>query len=183
MRPFYTLLMLLAVVFVSCNKDLSYEGGYIPPVEPPVVEPPVEEPPVLSDSDNFKQFLVDFNFQLRDFYSDIAIDFNEEDNQTLSETDLWHYVPQYLRDDVNDFDEDGTVSINQHQVKKPGFDDDMLIRSYSVGEDENGVFITFLDSDYNPLSYRVAEIGEDYFILSIEWTQGAVLYSRFEKVE
>ncbi len=178
MRPFYTLLMLLAVVVVSCNKDLSYEGGYIPPVEPPV-----EEPPVLSDSDDFKEFLIRFNFQLRDFYSDIAIDFNEEDNQTLSEINLWHYVPQYLRDDINSFEEDGTVIIDQHLVKKSGFDDDILIRSYSIGEDANGVFIVFLDSDYNPLSYRVAEIGEDYFILSVEWTQGATLYSRFEIID
>ncbi len=183
MRPLYTLLTVLAFVFTSCNKDLSYEGGYIPPVEPPVVEPPVVEPPVLSDFDHFKQLILDFDFQLRDFYSNIPIDFIEDDNQNLSETNLWHYVPDYLKDDINSFDEAGIATINQFSIKKPGIDEDIFTRTYSIEEIGNNVFITFLDADYTALQYKVSEIGSDYFILSIEWSQGATLHSRFEKAD
>ncbi|MBO9571268.1 MAG: hypothetical protein J7497_03545 [Chitinophagaceae bacterium] len=179
MRPFYTLLLPFTLLFVSCEKDYSYEGGTpIPPVTPPVVVPPV-----VSEIDQFKQILTDNKFQLRAFYSDIPIDFNPDDNQVNLETDLWQHVAFYLKDDVNTFYENGEVKIEQNHYKRPGLDDAELTRQYAITEDSDGLILMFLDATYNPLQYRIAEVGDNYFILSVEWTPGVTVYSRFEAVE
>lgn len=178
MRPLYTLIFASTLLFISCDKDLSYEGGYIPPV----VEPPVVVPPVLTTGEKLQELFADYEFQLRAFYSDIPINFNPSDPNGVPETDLFHYVPAYLKDDANTFTENGEVIIEQNAAKKPGLPAATLTRAYSIGEDTNGYFIVFLDASYNPLQYRIAEVGEDYFILSVDGGNGATLYSRFEKL-
>ena len=186
MRSFYALLFpVVMLLFVSCEKELSYEGGFVPPPPPPpTVTPPIEEPPVeLTDEEKFKQVLADNKFQLRAFYSDIPVDYNERDSQVKQETDLWPYVAPYLKDDVNTFSgSDDNVTIEQNAKKRPGLTDSLITRQYSLGSDDDGMYMIFLDYEYNPLQYRVHETGDDYFILSIKWNQGATLFSRFEKI-
>lgn len=179
MRPLYTLIFASTLLFISCDKDRSYEGGYIPPTEPPVVVPPVV-PPVLTNEEKLKELFADYEFQLRAFYSDIPINFNDPNG--TPETDLFHYVPSYLKDDANTFTENGEVIIEQNTVKRPGQPDATLTKHYTIGEDANGYFIDFLDATYNPLQYRIAEVGEDYFILSVDGPDGSTLFSRFEKI-
>jgi len=151
-------------------------------VPPPTTTPPVTPPVELTDEEKFKQVLTENKFQLRAFYSDVAIDYNEDDSQVLQETDLWHYVAPYLKDDVNTFFANDDVVIQQNEKKKPGLADSLVTRQYSIGTDSDGMYIIFLDYAYESLKYKVHEVGDDYFILSIKWTQGATLFSRFEKV-
>lgn len=179
MRSFYALLIPVALfVLTSCEKELSYEGGLVPPPTTPPVTPPVE----LTDEEKFKQVLTENKFQLRAFYSDVAIDYNEDDSQVLHETDLWRYVASYLKDDVNTFFANGELTIQQNEKKKPGLADSLVTRQYSIGTDSGGMYMIFLDYAYEPLKYQVYEVADDYFILAIKWTQGATLFSRFEKV-
>ncbi len=182
MRPFYALFLPLALfLLISCEKELSYEGGAVSP--PPPVVPPVVPPVELTEEEKFKQVLFDGEFQLRDFYSEVPIDYNERDGQVILETDLWHYVIGYLKDDANTFSASSeNVVIAQNQEKKSGLPDETITRNYAVGTDDNGLYLTFLDYKYEPLPYRVHEFGDDYFILSVEWKDGIKLFSRFERV-
>jgi hypothetical protein len=182
MRSFYALLIPVALfVLTSCEKELSYEGGLVPP--PPTVPPPVPPPAEPTEEEKFATLLADNKFQLRAFYSNIPIDYNEGDAEIKQETDLWNYVAPYLKDDVNTFSgSSDDVTIEQNERKRPGLADSLLTRQYTIGTDEEGMYIIFLDYQYNPLQYRVHEFGEDYFILSIAGSQGATLFSRFEMI-
>jgi hypothetical protein len=185
MKPLYALLIPFALTFLaSCDKDYSYEGGFKPttPVKP--TEPPViidTPPPPMSDAERLKALLLSGNFQLKAFYSDIPIDQNTTDNEVKQETDLWPYVAPWLVDDVDAFTEN-TVTITQNSVKRPLLADPTVIRNYSINTDEDRLYIIFLDYLYDPLTYRVHEIGEDYFILAVPGPQSSTLYSRFERV-
>lgn len=177
LRLFGLTLAVLAVLFSNCGKELSLEL-YEPPPPPVIPDPPDPEPLTAED---LKNMLIEGRFQLRAFYSDIPVDYNSADSEIKEETDLWEYVIYYLKDDVNLFHA-GEVVIEQHESKAPGQSDDTLTRTYLVEENSEGIFMTFLDYQYDPLVYRVHEFGDDYFILSIEWEQGATLFSRFELV-
>ena len=97
----YSLLLLfVAVVFTACQKELSFENGLNS------VEPSKE---------------ISRKYQLRDFYSDIPVDFNEQDDTVKSETALWSYVKDYIKDDVDEFFNDSTlVRVFQNDIKMPG---------------------------------------------------------------
>src|SRR5688572_11809148 len=91
-------------------------------------------------------------FQLKSFYSDIPIDFIETDDEIKSETDLWAYVKDYLKDDVNIFGDNNTdVQIYQNDKKMPGLDDSILYRTYFIGTDADGKYMRFLGPDYTQL--------------------------------
>lgn len=175
MKPVYALSLSLALLlFASCNKDLSYEGGAVPP--------PVKPPITRSGEDQFKDFLAGKKFQLRAFYSDKPIDYKDDDSIYSQETDLWPYVAGYLVDDVNTFFANGTIDIQQNSRKKPGLPDEDLMRNYSVGTNEDGLYMDFLDYQYNPLQYHLSEYADGYFVLAVKWKDGATLFSRFEQI-
>jgi hypothetical protein len=157
----YSLVLLTAcLIFASCKKEFSLEN-YQP-------AQPVKEVR---------------NYQLRAFYSDIPIDFIEYDNEVRSETDLWVYVKDYLKDDINEFHMDSTlVLIHQNDVKIPGNDEAVLTKSYIIGNDSEGMYMQFLGPEYEPLRYRLLEMNENYFIVYVKWRQGSTVYSRFERV-
>jgi len=122
-------------------------------------------------------------FQLKAFYSDIPIDFIENDDIIKSESDLWAYVNDYVKDDVNLFTDNNTdVQVYQNDKKLPGLDDAILYRTYFIGSDSEGSYMRYLAPDYTPLRYRLNEMTDDYFILSVKWKHGATVYSRFERI-
>jgi hypothetical protein len=184
MKPLYTLLIPAAIVFfVSCEKDYSYEGGNLPntvPVDTPVVDTPIVTPP-LSDAEKLKLLLLSGDFELKAFYSDIPIDYNTDDAEVKQETNLWPYMAPWLIDDVFDYTE-AEVIITQNSVKRPQNNDPTVTRNYEIGTDDDGVYLVFLDYLYDPLTYRVHEIGDDYYILAVPGPQGSTLYTRFEKI-
>lgn len=132
-----------------------------------LVHPPVKPP---------------LKFQLKAFYSDVPIDFDDTDGSPEKETDLWSYVQDYIKDDIYVLLEDGTVEVHQNQKKMPGTSDDVLFRKYSYGSDDGGNFMKFLSSTYEEVKYRLYEKADDHFIISLKWKGGAHVYSKFERV-
>jgi hypothetical protein len=163
----YSVIALILFSLTSCEKELSLELATITPVKE------VE----------LQDFILDKKFRLVDFYSGIPIDYVQNDDTVKQETNLWPYASEYLKDDDNIFDPNGTdVTINQNISTIPGNDAPVLHRKYSIIKDNNGVHLTFLDYQYNPLMYDLYKIGADYFILSVEWKPGVTLYSKFEVI-
>jgi hypothetical protein len=157
-------IFIVSMIFGSCAKELSLENGK--PAEPILPEKEISR-----------------KYQLRAFYSDIPIDFVENDDEIKSETNLWPYVYDYIRDDINEFFNDSTlVLIHQNDIRIPGIDDNVLEKYYSIGTDSEGAYMKFLGPEYETLRYRLQEINEDYFIIFLKWKHGATIYSRFERV-
>jgi hypothetical protein len=178
----YVIFVFIALVLLaSCSKDLSQEGPIavipvVPPdtlVTPPdIPDTPVTPPPVKPQ----------LKFQLKAFYSDVPIDFDDKDGSTVKETDLWAYVQDYIKDDIDVLLEDGTVEVHQNQKKMPGVPDDVLIRQYSFGSDEGGDYMKFLSPTYEEVKYRLYEKTDDHFVIGLKWKSGAHVFSRFERV-
>jgi len=161
---FSLLTLVIGILLVGCQKELSLElsSEYI------------------KQANELKELVKGKPFRLVDFYSNIPIDYIEDDGEVKLETDLWGYVSGYLRDDRYLLYDDYTLDIIQNDLKIPGSAEEVLSRTYAIGTDANGVFMRFLDYRYNALTYRLHETSEDHFILSISWSQGATLYSRYE---
>lgn len=175
MKIVFSTLAVCLVVVASCKKELSLEGQL------PAVPPPVE--PEKTRLEQFVHLLTSDGFQLRAFYADKPIDYNESDAEIRQETDLWRYASDYLKDDVDLFDASGsTVRIEQHEKKRSGLPDDVLVRRYAVTEESGNISLQFLDYRYEPLTYHLDNFGEGYFVVSVPGPQGSTLYSRFEKV-
>lgn len=161
----YSVIAAALLAFSSCGKELSLELGDVNAVK----------------EKQFRDIIVMKKFQLKAFYSDMPIDYDEKDDTVKQETNLWPYVSNYLKDDYNYFQVNGSdVTIIQNALKMPGLTDSILSKKYFVTKDDNGVHIDFLDYQYHPLKYDISKVGTDYFILSIKWKQGSTLFSRFE---
>jgi len=130
----------------------------------------------------FKTTLDLKHFRLVDFYSDKPIDYVTTDTEIKSETDLRIYIKPYLLDDDNYFDNESGVVITQNQQKKPGLNDAVLTRNYSVSSDENGVYLDFLDYDYNPIKYKLGEYSTAVFTIYLDWPGGVKIFSKFERL-
>ena len=151
-------LLLICAFFVACDKDLSLENAQ--------VEKVVRK------------------YQLRAFYSDVPVDFVESDDVIKQETDLWVYVKEYLKDDVNIFSEsDSSVVIHQNEIKIPGNEEPLLFKDYYIGTDAEGTFMKFLGPSYEPLVYRLVEMTENYILVYVVWKDDVKIYSRFERVQ
>ncbi len=172
MKPLnYSAIAIILLSLVSCSKEYSLESGK--PIDINAIK-----------VDQFNSLIVEKKVQLKAFYSDTPIDYNETDNVVKEETDLWPYVSSWLKDDFTSFGSNGSsVTVEQNTVKMPGLNDDILHRSYTITKEDDGVYITFLDYQYQPLKYELYKVGVDYFILSIKWNNGATLFSRFELVK
>jgi hypothetical protein len=158
-------LCIVVLAATACEKELSLEGGY--PKVDPLPQIPIDTAPV---------------FQLTAFYSDIPIDFNESDSVVKSETDLWAYVLDYIKDDYHVFRNDSTVEVLQNNIKWSGDTSSMLVRQYQLGQDNLGDYMIYLSPEYEQTKYRLSEWSEDYFVISVKWKYGASLYSRFDRV-
>jgi hypothetical protein len=158
--------------FAACKKELSLENAQN---ENPVPPPPPPPPPPVKQT---------HKYQLKAFYSDIPIDFDETDDIVKSETDLWAYVYDYVKDDVNEFTDDSKeLLIYQGEIKYPGNDSTVLQRTYFIGNDEEGQYMRFLSPEYEALRYRLLEIDDEHFIIYLKWKHGSTVYSRFERVD
>ena len=155
-------LLIILLAFTACQKELSFENTKPGPVDPKEISR---------------------KYQLRDFYSDIPIDFNEYDDVVKSETNLWSYVNEYIKDDIDEFFADSTlIRVYQNDIKMPGNDSATMDRYYFIGTDSEGQYMKFIGPEYEPLKYRLQEINEDYFIIYLKWKHGSTIYSRFERI-
>jgi len=165
MKTIVTLRFALFLVFIglistSCNK------------------PSKEEEKKAAE---FRAFSTSKKFKVISFYADKPVDYDESDNIVKQETDLWAYVKEYIRDDVN-FVMDNQVQIEQNAIKYPGTDAVTLMRQFNVGSDRTGAYLEFVDYFYEPLRYKLFEFKENYFILYIDFKGGAKLFSKYELI-
>ena len=151
------------ILLAGCRKEVS-----------------VELPQTHVDKANeFKKAVDQRKFRLTAFYSDVPIDYVEDDAEVKRETNLWGYVSGYLKDDIMLFRNDTDVDVDQNLIKMPGEATQILQRKYIIRADADGAYMKFLDYQYNPLEYHLHEITNDYFILYLPWKPGINLYSRF----
>src|SRR5687767_10585351 len=97
-------------------------------------------------AEEFKALVVSKQFRLSEYYSDIPIDYVEDDTEVKAETDLWGYVSFWIKDDLNVFDvNSGKVTVTQGANKYSGISEDVFVRDFSIGADKDGPYIQFLN--------------------------------------
>jgi hypothetical protein len=133
-------------------------------------------------ANEFKAFTSAKKFKIVSFYSDKPVDYEENDTEVKAETELWPYVKDYVRDDINRVVDNGQVHIDQMAIKYFGEDEGTLIRPFSVVSDRTGAYLNFVDYFYNPLRYKLHEFKDDYFIIYIEFRGGARIFSKYQLV-
>jgi len=135
-------------------------------------------------AEQFKAFVGEKKFQVKEYYSDKAIDYVEDDTEIKEETELFKYVSPWIKDDYNVFDVSAnTVTITQNAVKMEGLPDEVFTRNFDIGADKDGAYFNFLNYQYNPLKYRLVEFADNYFLVYADWHSGAKVFTRFEVVE
>ena len=117
------------------------------------------------------------------FYSDKPIDYITNDNEVKSETDLWIYVKDYIKDDINLFNENGKVTIFQNASKQPGNEASTITAAYGAMVVGDEVKFNFVDYNYVATQYRLEQFDNAYFTVYVDGPSGSKLYSKFARVE
>ena len=133
-------------------------------------------------ANEFKAFTSAKKFKIVSFYADKPIDYEDNDTEVKSETELWPYVKEYIRDDINRVADNGQVHIDQMAIKYAGHDEATLTRPFNVLSDRTGAYLEFVDYFYEPLRYKLLEFKEDYFIIYIDFRDGARIFSKYQLV-
>ena len=169
MKRSITALPLLVLVFlsVSCSKSGNNANNDVQ----------------KKKAEDLAAYLLNKNFQPTAFYSDHPIDFDQSDNVVKQETDLWGYVRPYIKDDLNSFEANGVLVVNQGALTIAGSDSAQLHRIYSISYDNNNVYLHFVDYNYEPLQYTLSQFDDTGLVLYVTWDldPAVKLYSRFER--
>ncbi|HTE33530.1 MAG TPA: hypothetical protein VK666_24280 [Chryseolinea sp.] len=168
----FTTLVFASLIFVaalpSCKKDSD--------------TPPAEQidPAITARAEEMKAFIIDKKFQIRDFYSDKPIDYNEEDADTAKKTQLFEFTSPWIKDDKNTFDPtNGKVNIEQGPNKIAGNSDDVIVKDYSIVAEKDDVYFNFLDDDYLPLKYHLVSFTDSTFLIYTDYLEGSKVYTKF----
>jgi len=162
-------LMLIAAVGVlsSCTKSVS--NG--------------DNKETQKRADDFSASIKAHKFKPVSFYSDKPIDYITNDTEVRAETDLWIYVKDYIKDDINLFNADGTVIIYQNASKFPGNEAATINTSYAITAEGNDVMLKFVDYNYVVTKYKLEQFDNAYFTIYVDGPAGAKLFSKFARVE
>jgi hypothetical protein len=137
----------------------------------------------IAKANEFKAYIVNKQFQVREYYSDKPIDYVETDTVVKSETNLWPYVSSWIKDDLNTFDvTSGKVTIVQGPDKIQGNSAATIVLDFSIGADKTGPYFNFLNYLYNPLKYHLVEFTNSYFLVYVDWHSGAKVYTKFSVI-
>jgi hypothetical protein len=161
-------IILLVAVFISCSKDDGNESDGIKPEDK-------ERAASLTTN------LQAGKFRLSDYYSESPIDYIDTDQVVKAETDLWQYVSSWLHDDAYVFGSDGTLTIEQNAVKKPGDPSATITKQYSVEADREGVGFNFVGHEYQDLKYRLISFDDSLLKVSATWN-GKTVISEYTKI-
>jgi hypothetical protein len=134
-------------------------------------------------ADEFSAAIRTYKFKPVSFYSDKPIDYITNDTEVRAETDLWIYVKEYIKDDVNLFNTDGTVTIFQNAIKFPGNDAATISTAYEVSTEGKDVRLNFVDYNYVATKYKLDQFDNAFFTVYIDGPSGSKLYSKFARVE
>ena len=167
MRKLYLMLIPALWICSGCTKSVSSE----------------ETNAAKKKADEFKTSITTRRYKPVAFYSDKPIDYITNDTEVRSETDLWIYVKDYIKDDVNQFNDNGTVTIFQNALKFPGNDAPSFTQDFNISVSGTDVMLKFVDYNYVPTTYRLQEFSDAYFTVYIDGPSGSKLYSKFARVE
>jgi len=165
MRKLYLALIPALLLATSCTKSKSNE-----------------EAATQKRADEFAASIKGNKYKLVSFYADKPIDYITNDNEVKAETDLWIYVREYLKDDVYLFNTNGSFTVFQNAVKRPGNESASFNMPYAVSVDGKDVGFDYIDYDYVKLHYRVNQFDNDSFIIFVDGPSGSKLYSKFARV-
>ena len=156
-----------ACIFASCSKAVNTPGTTTTQNDQKAAQ--------------FAAALKNHKYKLVSFTSDKPIDYMANDNETKAETDLWAYVKEYVKDDVNQFN-DNTVSIWQGTARVAGKDGDVITVAYGAQGKDAAVMLNFVDYDYEPMQYKLDKYDDTQFTVYIDGPSGSKLYSKFSRV-
>ncbi len=166
MRKLYLVLIAAVGILSGCTKSVSGDNKE-----------------TQKRADDFSASIKTHKFKPVSFYSDKPIDYITNDAEVRAETDLWIYVKSYIKDDANQFNADGTVTIYQNALKFPGNDAPTLSTSYAVSAQGNDVMFNFVDYNYVVTKYKLEQFDNAYFTVYIDGPAGSKLFSKFARVE
>ena len=154
--------LMAIILFTSCKKgdDISSENK--------------------QKADEFKASVAAKKYQVKEYYADKPIDYDEQDEEVKAETDLFNYVSPWIKDDWNVFDvASGQVSISQNEHKFAGNDDEVIMKNFAIDADKDGVYFDFLNYQYQTLKYRLVEFTNEYFVVYADWHSGTKVFTKF----
>jgi len=134
-------------------------------------------------ADDFSVSIKNHKFKPVSFYSDKPIDYITNDVEVRAETDLWIYVKDYIKDDINLFNADGNVTIFQNASKFPGNEAPTITTAYAITAEGNDVMLKFVDYNYVVTKYKLEQFDNAYFTIYVDGPAGAKLFSKFARVE
>ena len=134
-------------------------------------------------ADDFSVSIKNHKFKPVSFYSDKPIDYITNDAEVRAETDLWIYVKDYIKDDINLFNADGNVTIFQNASKFPGNEAPTITTAYAITAEGNDVMLKFVDYNYVVTKYKLEQFDNAYFTIYVDGPAGAKLFSKFARVE
>jgi hypothetical protein len=167
MRKLYLMLIPVVGIFSGCTKSVSNE----------------ESNEAQKRADAFQTSINAHRYKPVAFYSDKPIDYITNDNEVKSETDLWLYVKDYIKDDINYFNNNKTVTIFQNAVKMAGNESPTITADYGAMVVGKEVMFNFVDYNYVPTQYRLEQFDDAYFTVYVDGPAGSKLYSKFARVE
>ncbi len=169
----FTNLVFASLIFVAAFSSCKKDSDTTPPGEQ-------IDPAITARAEEMKAFIVDKKFQIRDFYSDKPIDYNEEDADTAKKTQLFEYTSPWIKDDKNTFDPaTSKVTIEQGANKIAGNSDELIVKDYSIVAEKDDVYFNFLDDDYLPLKYHLVSFTDSTFLVYTDYLEGSKVYTKF----
>lgn len=164
MKPLHYLttcaIVLAMFAFVSCSKGVDQK----------------------KKADDFKAAITDHGYRPVAFYSDKPIDYLPNDSVKKSETDLWKYVKDYIKDDRYVFGSDGIAVVYQNELKVNWSNKDTLHFKYSIESQDDKVYINFINYDYYPQTYKLESFDSTQMILYIDGPSGSKLFSKYVRL-
>jgi len=167
MRKLYLMLIPAIWMFTGCTKSASTE----------------ENDAAQKRAGEFHTSIKTHKYKPVSFYSDKPIDYITNDTEVKSETDLWIYVKEYIKDDVNFFNGDASVTVFQNANKMPGNEEATFNLAYGVGANGKDVIFDFVDYNYVKTKYKLDAFDNAYFTIYVDGPAGSKLYSKFARVE
>lgn len=175
-RTLFLASAIATLIFTSCQKSETSASGS-------------NQSEIEKSALSLEAYVVNKHFTPVDFYSDVAIDYDETDNVVASETDLKKYILPYLADDQILFNANKTLTVNQSEMTMPGQDSAVLSRVWNISfsKSKNEMYLAYLDYFYEPAKYTVVSFDDTSILAYVNWTskvdpsKTARLYTRFQK--
>jgi hypothetical protein len=165
-----TVIVLISLAAGSCKKETSDD--------------------LQKRADEFQAYLIGKSFIPKDFYSDIPIDYDQDDADPTPLTDLKEYILDYLDDDTIVFLANGKLDIDQGDILYPGgvnepkFPDNPEW-SIEIKKAANEVLFNYLEYKYQEQRYVLDHFNDTEILAHIMVTTGgqtAKLSTRFERI-